>query len=496
MPITTAATPNNQLATLLHGLNTRSHQDQAPWQRHWLVIPSQGRAEWLQRAWAKASGVATRSQVITVRALVELAARGDRNDDRPIFDPEGLVPIIAGLLQEIPDLPIPQAAQLDHQVITPRHLSWARQLLDALDLGLLCRPLSPEEQCQFSNAPFLAWLAQHPRIVPLLRGHLGYQGQTDFVRHATAWKATWEARRSGLPRLHIALDTGLPQVLTDRLHHLLGVLPDDAYHLNILEPLPDYWGDLKTGRKRWDVEAEQQAGPILRPFGRRLQDLHNQSVDYDWPVGGFDPDIEVNAQAPQTVLQHLQQLTITAEEPVPFDSSAAVGDTSLSVHGCPSALRELEVCRDRILHAMATNPRLATENILLLLPSPETYAPYLSAALQPQADQSLHIPFRAVGMGSQAADQCSQAIALYVRACAGRLDQATVLACLEHPLISEAFELTEDASTILDWLQAANFHWGIDEKDRQQQHPANNDTWSLSFALRRLALGAISPMSQ
>ena len=171
------------------------------------------------------------------------------------------------------------SGESEHNNIVQRsHLAWAEQLATALDDGLLCRAHPT------AGSELLAELSQHPAIEALLAGHLGQQTPENFLQHAQAWVAHWQSCPGGVPCCYVILDSGLPQILMHRLHLLLQVYPEANIHLSVLEPGEGFWGDLRTGRRRWD--DDEDAGPLLRPFGRRVQDLHNQSIDYDWPVGG------------------------------------------------------------------------------------------------------------------------------------------------------------------------------------------------------------------
>jgi exonuclease V gamma subunit len=530
MPITTAPTPPAQLRDLLHHLTNRPRHPEAAWQRHWLIAPGQGRAQWLQQQWAHHSGIASRSQTLSIRSLVELAAHGDPNDPRPTFRREALIPAIAGVLPHLrPHLTGNLSSNLDKKslsamaaktaspehdqasdqapseaIVDSGHLAWAEALAAALDDGLLSR----DEPC--ANNELLTELSQHPHVAPHLQGHLGMQFPENFIQHAQAWVGHWQARPGGMPCCYILLDGGLPHILMQRLHLLLHVIPAECLHLSLLEPTNGYWGDLRTGRRRWDDSDD--AGPLLRPFGRRLQDLHNQIIDYEWPVGGgADPGtsssqhqpLDEQHDQPKNALAFLHRLTDVSQPPQAIEFTADDGenstnDGSFGVYGCPSPLREIEVVRDRILATLHKDPSYQPEDILILLADPETYAPLLAAGLQPQADRHLHVPFRATGFGSPTIQHIRAALTCYQEAFFGRFTQESFAACLEHPLISKAFRLTElvEASTIMTWLDEAQFRWGIDAAHRREQHHNNDDRWSLQFALKRLAMGAIAPMHE
>ena len=61
-------------AVLLETMATALAASRDPWARHWLVVPGHGRSEWLQRRWARLTGVAAHSQLVSLRSLLEQTA--------------------------------------------------------------------------------------------------------------------------------------------------------------------------------------------------------------------------------------------------------------------------------------------------------------------------------------------------------------------------------------------------------------------------------------
>ena len=194
MSITTAPTPAAQLASVVDHLC----QPRDPRQRQWLVIPGQGRAEWVQRAWAKRAGIAGRSQLLMVRALIELAARGDPDEPRPLFDRQHLAIIIADHITTMPPGllgALQEKFNNSDEAISAQQLAWAELLAAALDDGLLSR----HDITTF--APVLQWLILQPAINEALVGHLGHKASLIFAaRHRLAQTlATSPRRRPQLP---------------------------------------------------------------------------------------------------------------------------------------------------------------------------------------------------------------------------------------------------------------------------------------------------------
>ena len=481
MPLFLSETP----LSLLERMAKDIAECQDPWARHWLVLPGKGRSEWVQRRWADVAGIASHSQIVDLRSLVEQAAGGGRKP----FSMDRLTLAVAAAIPNLTaKLPLPEES--DCSVVTAKVLSWSRQLADALDLGLLCRTGSS----QWPDAPFLRELAEGPGVKAELACHLGRMSDEAFRTAASKWLEEWKAK-SGIPKLWIQLDSGLPSLLMHRLTSLLALLPDRQARIYLLAPSNTFWGDQKTGRlrnesKKW--EDAEDAGPVLRPLGRQAQDLHNQSVDCFLTQGSGGTFLESEAPG-NHLLGRLQECCRLAEMPE-VKSELLPGDGSFSVHDCRSPLRELEVCRDRILQALQEDRTLKPDDILLLLANAKDLAPLVTAALQPQEAKTERLPVRMLGLGGAVKSPVGESLLHLLGAMGGRLGLQEIQALVEDPLIAEKFgfnEAIEDGLDVIAWLKDAQFRWGLDQAERAREQGGGEHRWNMAFALRRLALGAI-----
>ena len=457
-----------------------------PWARHWLVLPGKGRSEWVQRRWADVAGIASHSQIVDLRSLVEQAAA----DGRSPFSLDRLTLAVAAAIPSLTaKLPLPDGT--DCSVVTAKVLAWSRQLADALDLGLLCRA----GNAQWPGAPFLRELAEVPEVKAELACHLGKMRDEEFRSAASQWLDEWN-EKSGIPKLWIQIDAGLPALLMHRLTTLLEILPEGQARLYMLSPSNTFWGYQKTGRqrnesKKW--EDTEDAGPVLRPLGRQAQDLHNQSVDCfltEGPGEIFLPSLETKGN----LLGRLQESCRLAE--VPEEKlKLSPGDGSFTVHNCRSPLRELEVCRDRILQALQEDKTLRPDDILVLLANTKEMVPLVAAALQPQESKAERLPVRVLGLGGAVKSPVAESLLLLLGAMGGRLGLQEIQALVEEPLIAETFgfnEAIEEGMDLIAWLKNAQFRWGLDQSERAKEQGEGEHRWNMAFALRRLALGAIA----
>ena len=57
----------------------------------------------------------------------------------------------------------------------------------------------------------------------------------------------------------------------------------------------------------------------------------------------------------------------------------AEGDESIVINSCHGPMREAEVLRDYLLRRFAEDSTLQAKDILVMMPDPEGYAPYIRA---------------------------------------------------------------------------------------------------------------------
>ena len=426
--------------------------------RHWLIFPRKGLREATLHRWAQVSGIASHSQEVELRELIEQASGGGSAR----FDVERLRWTIAAALpglQDRPEFPLPREASLNP--IDATVLNSATQLARAIHETLLCRTgdrIWPE-------GSFLAALVAAPPVAELLKTHPGLQSEAEFAASARAWMESWRSK-GGLPHLWILLDAGLPAGLFLRLQQLLKSLHDEApehIHLFAMAPSRDYWADLPIkakakGRAKSQIpvgtadqdSCEPAPGGLLWAFGRASQDLQRQLADTFMAVGDGGADLDSH-EPPDSLLGRLQTSCRTAAHlPPEALRPLAHDDASLTVHATHTLLRELEVCRDRILQAFQELEGLRHEEILILLANPREQAPLIEAALGGGSEARL--PFRVVGGGGLVPSPFAASLLQVLECLQGRLTLNEVQELLENPLIADRFDLDEaegDGPTLL-----------------------------------------------
>jgi len=165
-------------------------------------------------------------------------------------------------------------------------------------------------------------------------------------------------------------------------------------------------------------------------------------------------------------------------------------DQSIQVHNCHSPMREVEVLYDQLLALLDENPELNPDEILIMTPDIETYAPFIEAVFATPDEGQPEIPYsiadRAVGGKQPATDTFLKIVELSV----SRFKVTDVLDLLDSTPIREAFNFTEDELNRLEqWVGDNQIRWGIDGKDKKDLGLPESDHFTWRAGLQRILLG-------
>ncbi|WP_238443617.1 exodeoxyribonuclease V subunit gamma [Salsipaludibacter albus] len=307
-------------------------------------------------------------------------------------------------------------------------------------------------------------------------------------------------------------------------------------HAFVLHPSPRAWEhaaralaatDISDQPRRRPVRAASTLPPVAHPLlerwardSRELQVVlagrgRDRPTDLDPPADRADGLAEDRADgladdradgltdgsrtpAPTTLLARVQADVrgdlapgVDAEgRPAPWRLDPR--DRSLQVHAAHGQIRQVEVARDAILHALAEDPTLEPRDVVVMTPDVETHAPLVDAAFRAAAGPDSGLPDLRVRVADRAlrtANPLLSALADLLDLADSRLEAGPVLELLRRDPVRRRFGLAEDDVDQLDRLLAdAGVRWGLDGDHRARfRVPTAVNTWR--FGLDRLLAG-------
>ena len=313
-------------------------------------------------------------------------------------------------------------------------------------------------------------------------------------------------------RFFEALDRGRPEHLPERIA-VFGISSLPPYHLEILHRLTQYcrvslyflnpskewWGDALSERARAGLERRGRiipAGPgesgntLLASLGTLGRDFHflleeNSLVGTDVPVFPEEPEAGTLLGMLQEDIRDFRNRRDMGPGEVGDD------DFSIQIHSCHSPMREMEVLKDRLVHLFETRPGLNPQDVLVMCPDIESYAPYVQAVFGAGEDR---VPFRI-------SDRSVAGESLVVRAFfeildlpGSRFEASRLLGLLDIPPVAEAFGLGEDDRELVrTWVRDTGIRWGVDGTFRTGLGLPGYEEYSWKSGLERILYGFLCP---
>jgi exodeoxyribonuclease V gamma subunit len=482
----------NRLETLADELVRRLGSDPRPsaLAPEVVAVQSQGMRAWLARRVAERLGVFAGIRTPFPRDLIEdiiASAGGGRPGASPVFQPAVMAFAIADILPGRLGAPEfePLAGYLadDDRGVKLHQLS--RVLAKTFDEYLVYRP-----------EMILEWQRRPP---------------------ADSWQAAlWNAlrRRAGPADVHVAeaarellegttRPAPVASTLPDRLS-LFGVTTLPPLYVRVLAalpeacdvrwylpaPTPEYFVDL-DGRAGDRPAIGEPGHPLLASLGRLARDTQAVLLE----TGG-DRVLEVDLFAEPDgagALGALQRdLHRALREPPP------PADGTIEIHSCHGPAREAEVLKDRLL-ALFDDLGLALlpEDVLVMTPDVDGYAPYIEAAFSRGGQAGPSIPLAVSDRNPRSEQPELDAFAALLGLVRGRVRLSEVLDLLARDPVRERFGLDADgAEAIHGLLAGAGVRWGRDGAHRAALGlpTAEENTWR--FGLDRLLLGRAMPVAE
>ncbi|MBN2807968.1 MAG: exodeoxyribonuclease V subunit gamma [Deltaproteobacteria bacterium] len=487
-----------------------------------VVVPSRGLERWLKLYLARVNGIAANLEFPFPQAFLEekvFAGLRRRLDPGTVGNPftlEALAWKIFFALQ--PDHapgPVRSPELATYLTETGDELSryqLALALADLFDRYLLVRPelIRAWERGENPLAQLAASKWQKELWASLLRGQGGVHFAAlhellnqiiypEFFPEAAPFSV--DVIAAALPsRLFIFGFAALPFTYFDIFKGLSRLTEVHLFHCN---PCAEYWGD--QYRRRVDSGfprsfsgqplsgeaengAELSAGhPLLASWGRLgraffdlISGLEVEQYNEHFVVPDGD-----------SLLTSLQRQILLLAPPEKLVQLAAA-DSSLQIHRCHGRRREVEILYDTILDTLEHDADLELDDILVMAPDIDLYAPYIEALFahrQPFPGGS-PLTFTLVSAKSALRQPVIRALLDLLRLSRSRFHLSEVFDLFSQEVVCRRFSVGETGlARLADWLRQAAVNWGLDGDFRQETVGVNFSEHSFSWGLDRLLAG-------
>jgi len=288
----------------------------------------------------------------------------------------------------------------------------------------------------------------------------------------------------GLRRLHLfSLETLPPQFL--RFFAVLSKqVPTTLY---VLEPSPHYLWDTRPGQLSLELPGEEPDGhPFLIGAGRLTRDFQQLLLDIDGcvEVSKFDePDRSSLLRSVQTDIREFEP------EPRRDDRKpVSRSDVSISIHACTGPMREVQVLHDFVRDALEADLGLKPEDIVVMAPELETYAPLFRAVFEESSEH--RIPFDVHDRRSREDSSFYDDFGLVLDLMDSRFSVLDLVRLMDAKELRDDFCFaSEERSRLTELLSAAGVRWGIDGEHRAEEGFPRDDLHTWRQGLGRLFLG-------
>ncbi|NQY62666.1 MAG: exodeoxyribonuclease V subunit gamma [Alteromonadaceae bacterium] len=322
--------------------------------------------------------------------------------------------------------------------------------------------------------------------------------------------ANIKTKKSDLPKRisFFGLNAMAPMWL-DFIHALSEHIHIHFFHLN---PCYDYWGDILTEKQaiksisQW-IEGHDDishfiGNPLLANLGQQGREfmalLHGYStIDIDV----FDSALKEIAE--QVVLETTALEQESSEQSINKTINKALNkvietpsvlakvqddiltlfdarqqpleqqDDSIVITSCHSALREVQGLHDWLLHQFNKDKTLTPKDIIVMCPQVENYAPYVNAVFtRGWQDLDDEIPPLPCSIADRVAKDAEPLVAAFIELLNlpdSRFQISQLVSLLRLPAMQLKFEINiEEIDKIINWLELAAIHWGLDQNHKQQ----------------------------
>lgn len=269
-----------------------------------------------------------------------------------------------------------------------------------------------------------------------------------------------------------------------------GTLPDVPSRLSVfgVSSLPPRFIDLFAALSRHSdvcVYAALLPDGVEHPLAEQFGTQGRAMLELLRRAGGAIEALPAPLPRSDTVLGTLQH-QLRGE---PVRAQWPTADTSLMLHSGHGMRRELEIIRDQLYDAFASDPSLHPEDVLLLVPDITKVRSIVESVFRSTDDGPTKIPCTIADRLPQDAPAAAPLLRLLAMQ-GGRLKHSEVMALLAEPLIRNAVGLERAVIDRLSRLTSeVNVRWGYDDRTLQLLKLPTDDPPTWRHGLDRLLVG-------
>ncbi len=321
---------------------------------------------------------------------------------------------------------------------------------------------------------------------------------------------------------------GVSNVSTAQLAVLGSLAAVREVHLFLVHPSPPAWAGTRQAlggrlvlRSACDASAAVRH-PLLRSWGR-------PAMESAALVAGLDAAVDAGlhtlvtqhlaepahhpAAAPATVLAAIQAGILGDADPStdprtrphadphadpqaepniePGPSPAVSNDSSLQVHACHGAVRQLEVLRDALGHLFNADPTLTAHDVVVLCPDLPRFASLVPSVFRRSA---LPVPVRVTDLSLGTDNPVASALVEVLGILSGRCTGPEIVGLCSLAPVRQRFGIDDEAIQRIDhWVGELGISWGLDAAHRSRWVPDTLSEGTWRAGLDRLFLGAAMP---
>jgi exodeoxyribonuclease V gamma subunit len=475
-----------------------------PMQAEWIAAPSQGMARWLRIHLARSLGASGNGRTDGVAANLRIGFPGALRQavlaaGRPLDEPDPwaidrLVWSVLSVLHAGRDDP-----RLAPVTTIPDGATWygrARRLADLFDRYGVHRPAmlrawADGHDVDGAGKPISESAAWQPHLWRLVRERVGAQSPAELLPSLLERVGSGELALDLPSRCSFFGLTTLPGG-TPFLDLVTAVAAQHDVHLFLFAPSPGMVEIVREGVRSGrlseatlradDTSIELVGHPLVRSWARPNREAVALLAAAETRGAIAPSGVVATPERPtDSLLRRFQADLRAGTAPVADfdapDADAPQADRSIEIHAAHGPSRQVEVLRDAILHRLAHDPTLREDEILVVCPALDTFAPIVEAVFGPPAGGSggdapadgevPRLAYRITDRSLRDTYGLLGALAALVDLVAGRFSASAVLDLLALAPVRLRFDLDDDdLDTIARWTAEAEVRWGLDGTHR------------------------------